>query len=79
MWLAGKWRFADADSRIGFHAAYFAETRQTTPGGNAVVGAYLRELGFQDRTIYFLTQKPPNGNLEWLTVEKAREYDIRID
>ncbi|SSC65770.1 unnamed protein product [Ciceribacter selenitireducens ATCC BAA-1503] len=72
IWLAGRERFLYPNSRIGFHAIY------TTPDGkpaissdgNALVGAYLRQLGFSDRVVVYVTQSAPTS-MQWLTMEDA--------
>src|SRR5262249_54402571 len=72
MWLAGGSNRAVWDTaHIGFHAAYYGENGTVTPEGNALVGAYLHSLGFNDEAIVFLTQKQPDS-MEWLTSEKAK-------
>ncbi|HYT41389.1 MAG TPA: ATP-dependent Clp protease proteolytic subunit [Methylomirabilota bacterium] len=77
IWLAGKPRFAMPKSHIGFHGVYFSEDKKPSTGGNAIVGAYLAELGFNYNTIYFLTQSPPD-EMEWLDIEKAKKFDIDV-
>jgi hypothetical protein len=46
-WLGGGKRFLDPTARIGFHAAYIrsGEYVRETGVGNALVGAYLANLG----------------------------------
>lgn len=63
IWLAGKNRFAEDASLIGFHAAYvFKEGIPYESGtGNALVGAYLNRLGLPDEAIIFVTNAPPEG------------------
>jgi hypothetical protein len=78
IWLAGYPSMAARGSFIGFHAAYFTETGQPTPGGNAMVGAYLRDLGLGFDAINYLTQTSPN-QMEWLTEEKAIKYNIKME
>jgi len=63
IWLAGTERHIGQAARIGFHAAYIA--RQGGPGqvsssGNAVIGAYLSRLGYNDGAIRLFTAAPPN-------------------
>jgi hypothetical protein len=47
-------------------------------GGNAMVGAYLRDLGLGFDAINYLTQTSPN-QMEWLTEEKAIKYNIKME
>jgi hypothetical protein len=58
IWLAGATRFAGQQSYIGFHAAYNSTTNQPTAAGNALAGAYLRELGFKFDAIAWLINAP---------------------
>ena len=63
IWLAGEKRFAETDSFVGFHAAYIY--RNGVPvesgSGNALVGAYLNQIGLTDQAIMFITNAPPEG------------------
>ena len=73
IWLAGKIRHVYADGQVGFHAASAAGV--VSSDGNAVVGAYLREIGLDFKAIRYVTQTPPE-KMEWLTKAKADQYDI---
>ena len=59
LWLAGSTRYAEESSLVGFHAAYVIRNgKQVETGvGNALIGAYLNELGLSDRAIVFVTHK----------------------
>jgi hypothetical protein len=46
IWVAGFPRFVGDTPQIGFHAAYDQDTGQAAGAGNAILGAYLRGLGF---------------------------------
>ena len=48
-WLGGTTRYMAAKARIGFHAAFNAETKQETGVGNALIGSYLSQIGLPDR------------------------------
>jgi hypothetical protein len=48
---------------------------ETSSSGNAVVGGYYRDLGFNDDTIRFLTMAKPNQML-FLTEESADKFAI---
>ena len=63
IWLAGSKRFAEDDSFIGFHAAYiYKDGKPVESGsGNALVGAYLNQIGLTDKAIVFVTNAPPEG------------------
>src|SRR5262245_13862804 len=76
IWAAGFPRTVGDTPQIGFHAAYDEGTGGETGGGNAVVGAYLINLGFDYEAIYFMTHKGPMS-LEWLTPDLATEKGIK--
>jgi hypothetical protein len=77
IWLAGATRYAEDSSIVGFHAAYVIRNgKQVETGvGNALIGAYLNELGLSDRAIIFVTQAPPEG-IEQLTKFKGEQIGI---
>jgi hypothetical protein len=77
IWLAGSERFMRPTSLIGFHAIYRAPdgTPQVSSDGNALVGAYLRELGFDDALIVYATQAPPTS-MQWLTFDDAARLSL---
>jgi hypothetical protein len=77
IWLASKDRTVKSDAKVGFHAIFFANG-QVSPGGNAMVGAYLFKLGFSPETIDYLTKTPPK-KVEWLDSEKAEHYGIDVN
>jgi hypothetical protein len=76
IWLAGHYRWAAPKAAIGFHAIYYGDGNVSS-GGNALVGAYLRDLGLSLKAIRYLTQAPPNG-MEWLSIESAYKHDIKL-
>src|SRR5262245_4774904 len=74
-WLGGKERFiGPTDAHVGFHAAKKRDTAEISPEGNALVGAYLYEIGITDpKTITFLT-KPLPPAMAWLTTTDANRH-----
>jgi hypothetical protein len=76
IWLAGHTRWAGPKAAIGFHAIYYGDGNISS-GGNALVGAYLRDLGLSLKAIRYLTQAPPDG-MEWLSAESAYKHDIKM-
>ena len=85
LWLAGSTRWVEAGAHIGFHAAYYVAkdcsgpcSLQVTPGGNAVVGAYLRELRVSDWHHPLPYRNCAHTQMEWLTAEKAEKYNIAM-
>ena len=75
IWVAGHSRNVGDTSLIGFHAVYHRTTRQETGSANAVVGAYLRDLGLGYDAIAFMTRAGPTS-VEWLTPDRAKELRI---
>ena len=75
IWVAGRPRTVGDTSLIGFHAVYHATTHQQTGFANAIVGAYLRELGFDYGAIAFMTRAEPT-RVEWLTPDRAKEFRV---
>src|SRR3974377_62611 len=58
-WLGGTNRLMGANARIGFHAAYNKDTGQETGVGNALVGAYLSQIGFSRAGGFLISKKRP--------------------
>lgn len=79
IWLAGMPRMMDNGSLIGFHAAYTIDNgaASITGSGNALAGAYMRELGLGDDAIGFLTAARPEG-MQWLTEDAATRLGIAV-
>lgn len=77
IWLAGSPRYGEDRATIGFHAAYvYRNGQQQEIGvGNALIGAYMNELGFSDRAVTFVTSAPPQG-IELLTPAKGQANGI---
>jgi hypothetical protein len=76
-WLAGKERFMGATARIGFHAISH-ENGELSSEGNAIVGAYLYEIGItQSNTITYLTMAPPNS-MKWISKSLGQAFKIPI-
>ena len=76
-WLAGSPRLLDATSKLGFHAAYRLVDGKASESGsaNALVGAYLNQLGLNDKAVVYVTSAPPEG-VEWLTAQTAASVGI---
>jgi len=77
IWLAGWPRTVGNTPLIGFHAAYDPTSRRETGAGNAVVGAYLRNLRLDYEAIILMTRKGPTS-VEWLTPDLAKELGIAM-
>lgn len=77
-WLGGQNRFLGKTGRVGFHAASSPnEATSPSSAGNAVMGAYLGELGLSTRAIVYISSAPPQG-VTWLSLDAARELGIRV-
>jgi hypothetical protein len=75
-WLAGFPRFMGSNESVGFHAAWEGDG-VPSPGGNALVGAYLNRLGFTDDFIVFATSARPDG-MDWLSFEEAARMGVPV-
>jgi hypothetical protein len=78
-WLGGAPRMMGSEAKIGFHAAYRLENGAPieTGVGNALLGAYLSNLGLSDRAIVYVTMAAPNS-MTWLTRIEAETLGIDI-
>jgi hypothetical protein len=74
-WLAGDLRFTSPTSRIGFHAAY--DGKGVSSSANAVIGAYLNQLGFEIPTIAYITETDPD-DIRYLSRADALRYGIDV-
>lgn len=84
MWVAGSKRVVFEGGQVGFHASYLdTDGRKLATGvGNALVGHYLSQLGFGEKTVVFATLAPPEKIL-WLNDKTASmsgiEYTVIPD
>jgi hypothetical protein len=78
-WLGGSVRFMGPQARIGFHAAYVVEGGKAseTGSGNALVGAYLANMGLPDSAIIYATQAAPTA-MTWLNLTEAQQKGIEV-
>ena len=76
-WLGGRVRGMGIVSKIGFHASYLRGSGQVTSSGNALVGAYLSQLGLSSSAIVYLTKAPPS-ELQWLSEADAGRLGITV-
>ncbi len=77
IWLAGIPRYIGSTGRVGFHAAYVVKegVASETGSGNAVVGAYLTNLGLSYEAIFYVTSAAPD-NITWLHTADAKRIGI---
>jgi hypothetical protein len=74
IWLAGNPRFLSPSSKVGFHAAYGEDGRESGQG-NALIGAYIAKLGLSYDAVAYLTVASP-GDMQWLMPDDAQRVGI---
>ena len=79
IWLAGRQRSMSAAAKIGFHAAYTVSGGLAAVNGpaNALVGAYLSQLGLPDAAVVYVTSAPPAG-MRWLNLTEANAIGLEV-
>jgi Putative peptidoglycan binding domain len=75
VWLAGRPRLNDGGSFIGFHSSYNRFDLQPRGQPNALLGAYLKKLGFSYDAIAWMTERGATS-MNWLTADAAQKYGI---
>jgi hypothetical protein len=80
IWISGSQRIIHGDGEVGFHATYLNTdgTKIETGVGNALVGHYLSQLGFGEKTVVFATLAPPDKIL-WLNAETTAMSGIEFE
>lgn len=76
-WLGGRVRAMGEGAKVGFHAASFKENGQITSAGNALIGAYLNQLGLPTSAVIYISEPPP-GEIRWLTFAEAQQHGIDV-
>ena len=78
-WLGGARRLIGATGRIGFHEPYTRNSGavSVSASGNALVRAYLNELGLSAVAIQYITETPPE-KMKWLGFLEARHVGIEV-
>lgn len=78
-WLGGIKRFMSDTAFIGFHAAYTKKDGEAVTSGsaNALLGAYLSQLGLSNNAIFAVTAANPN-EIYKLTFSDAQKYGIEV-
>lgn len=80
IWAAGTQRYLSPTSLIGFHAAYTVDgsgRAEVSGWGNALVGAYLSELGYDETAIFYMTAAGPS-DLNWVNRSMAIALGIDV-
>jgi hypothetical protein len=78
-WLGGTRRFVGEYASVGFHTAYIMKTGGMSESGpgNAILGAYLNQLGLSERAILYITHAAPTS-MQWMSIAEAAEYGIAV-
>lgn len=78
-WLGGRTRFMGNAARVGFHAVYTDNNGRAdvSSAGNALVGAYLNQLGLPADAVIYITDTSPDA-MQWLTFVDAQRYGIDV-
>lgn len=78
-WLGGAHRYLGTGSKVGFHAAYVQKAGAATESGpgNAVLGAYLDQIGLPEDAIVYITQAAPSS-MRWMSLEDAEQHGIEV-
>jgi hypothetical protein len=78
-WLGGARRYVGEYSSVGFHTAYIIKAAGPTESGpgNAILGAYLNQLGLSEKAILYITHAAPTS-MQWMSIEEAAEYGITV-
>lgn len=80
IWLSGGKRIIDAGGLVGFHAAYVDEngTPVTSSTANAIIGAYIANLGLSEQVAEYVTTAKPD-EMRWLTFSDAQALGLKVD
>ncbi|MPZ38999.1 MAG: hypothetical protein GEU95_13225 [Rhizobiales bacterium] len=78
-WLGGHRRLVGLDSSVGFHSAYVVKSQGPTESGygNAILGAYLNQLGLSEKAILYVTKAGPTS-MQWMSLDGAAEHGIAV-
>jgi hypothetical protein len=78
-WLGGRTRYMGDAARVGFHAAYTDNDGRpnVSSAGNALVGAYLNQIGLPASAVIYITETSPDA-MQLLTFADAQRYGIDV-
>lgn len=78
-WLGGRTRYMSATAHVGFHAVYTDKNGRpmVSSAGNALVGAYLNELGLSSSAVIYITSAAPT-QMQWLSLDDAQRAGIDV-
>jgi len=78
IWLAGREKYLGLRAQVGFHGAKDHETGQVSSHGNAMIGAYLYEMGVTNMTVITYLTKASPQSMVWVTPKNARSLKIEV-
>jgi hypothetical protein len=78
-WLGGTRRLVGQDASVGFHSAYVLKSYGPveSSSGNAILGAYLNQLGLSENAILYITKAAPTS-IQWMSLDDAAENGIAV-
>ena len=78
-WLGGAVRFMEPQAQIGFqlHTCCSQDRPPKQASGNALVGAYLANVGLPDSAVMYVTQASPRA-MTWLNIAEAQQRGIDV-
>jgi hypothetical protein len=78
-WLGGTRRYMGQGASVGFHAAYVLKSYGPieSGSGNAILGAYLNQLGLSEDAIVYITKTAPTS-IQWMNLRDATEHGIAV-
>jgi hypothetical protein len=76
-WLGGRIRYMSNTAQVGFHAVESEGQATVSSSGNALVGAYLNQLGLPASAIIYITDASPQG-MQWLNFTDAQRFGIDV-
>jgi hypothetical protein len=78
-WLGGARRLVGQDASVGFHSAYILKSYGPveSSSGNAILGAYLNQLGLSENAILYITKASPTS-IQWMSLDDAAENGIAV-
>ena len=78
IWLSGAIKTINSGGSIGFHSPYKDDGQMSvSSSGNALTGAYLARLGFNDMIIIYATEAAPR-EMRWLSVEDSNFLGLNV-
>jgi hypothetical protein len=72
IWIAGDRRILSGSAKVGFHGAFRRQGNKyvVSPEGDALIGAYLNQMGYGANAIVYFTEAPQD-KVHWLTRDAA--------